>query len=54
MPAGIYTVFGDDERPIGTEEFRTAPGIAGSRYFSEIRLDDAAAEEIVDLSVNED
>ena len=55
MPAGTYTVFGDEGRPVGTEEFRTAPGIAGSRWFSTIRFSDpAAGEEIVDLSVDED
>ncbi len=54
MPAGTYTVFGLDGRPVGTEEFRTAPGIAGSRWFSTIRFSDpAAGEEVVDLSVDE-
>ncbi len=35
-------MFGDDGRAVGTEEFRTAPGIAGSRWFSTIRFGDAA------------
>lgn len=55
MPAGVYTIFDDDGRPFATEEFHTAPGIAGSRWFSTIRFSDPeAGEEIVDLSVDDD
>jgi hypothetical protein len=34
MPFGRYTVFGDSGEPVGTEEFRTAHGPMGWRYFS--------------------
>jgi len=36
MPAGTYTIIGDDGDPMGTEVFRCAPGPMGWRYFSEI------------------
>ena len=36
MPQGRYTVIGDDGDPVGTEEFRSAPGPAGWRYVSEV------------------
>ena len=36
MPQGRYTVIGDDGVPVGTEEFRCAPGPAGWRYVSEV------------------
>lgn len=36
MPAGMYTILGDDGERVGTEEFRCAPGPMGWRYFSEI------------------
>lgn len=36
MPFGRYTVFGDGGEPVGTEEFRAAPGPMGWRYFSEV------------------
>ena len=38
---------------MGTEEFHTAPGVAGTRWFSTIRFDDVSVgEEIVDISVD--
>lgn len=52
MPAGTYTIFDGNGRGFASEEFRTAPGIAGSRYFATIRFEDSADEEIVDLSVD--
>ncbi|MEX0834236.1 MAG: putative glycolipid-binding domain-containing protein [Actinomycetota bacterium] len=53
MPAGTYKVFDGSGRELGTEEFRTAPGIAGSRYFSTVRTSDPVPhEEVVDLSVD--
>lgn len=36
MPFGRYRVLGEDGRPIGTEEFRSAPGPMGWRSFSEV------------------
>ena len=36
MPFGRYTVFRDGGEPVGTEEFRAAPGPMGWRYFSEV------------------
>jgi hypothetical protein len=37
MPFGRYIVLGDDGEPVGTEEFRCAPGPMGWRYFAEIQ-----------------
>ncbi len=36
MPAGTYSIVGDDGAQVGTEDFRCAPGPMGWRYFSEI------------------
>lgn len=36
MPAGTYTILGEDGEPVGTEAFRCAPGPMGWRYFSQI------------------
>lgn len=36
MPVGTYTVMDGEGNPVGTEEFRCAPGPAGWRYFSNI------------------
>jgi hypothetical protein len=55
MPIGRYTVMDGDGRPMGTEEFRCAPGVAGWRYASEIRTDDPEPHrEVVDLVVDAD
>jgi len=51
MPTGRYTVLGDDGTPVGTEDFRCAPGPMGWRYFSDIRTDH---HEIVDIAVDRD
>ena len=51
MPLGRYTVLGDDGEPVGTEEFRCAPGPMGWRYFGEVQTDH---HEIVDLAVDAD
>jgi hypothetical protein len=52
MPVGRYVVM-DGGRPVGTEEFRCAPGPAGWRYFS--RIETILPEphlEVVDLVVD--
>ncbi|MEX0755451.1 MAG: hypothetical protein WD739_06220 [Actinomycetota bacterium] len=50
MPAGRYAVLDGDGDPVGTEEFRCAPGPMGWRYFSEITTSDPTPhEEVVDL-----
>ena len=51
MPLGRYTVLDDDGEPVGTEEFRCAPGPMGWRYFSEVQTDH---HEIVDVAVDAD
>lgn len=54
MPAGRYTVMDGDGRPVGTEDFRCAPGPAGWRYFAEIQTSvPEPHHEIVDLVVDE-
>lgn len=53
MPAGRYTVMDGDGNPVGTEDFRCAPGPMGWRYFSDIRTSDPEPHrEIVDLAVD--
>jgi hypothetical protein len=53
VPGGTYTLFGDTGQPIGTEEFRCAPGMAGWRCFSTQRMTHPNEhEEIVDISVD--
>ena len=53
MPFGRYTVFGDDGHPVGTEEFRSAPGPMGWRYFSEIETTDPSPHhETFDVAVD--
>jgi hypothetical protein len=55
MPVGRYAVMDGDGNPVGTEDFRCAPGPMGWRYFSDIEL--ASPErrhEIVDLAVDSD
>jgi hypothetical protein len=53
MPSGRYVVMDGDGNPVGTEEFRCAPGPAGWRYFSEIQTGlPERHDEIVDLVVD--
>jgi len=53
MPFGRYTVLGDDGAPVGTEEFRCAPGPMGWRYFAEIRTADPVPHhETLDVAVD--
>jgi hypothetical protein len=55
MPAGRYTVMNGDGIPVGTEDFRCAPGPMGWRYFSEIQTSDPSPHrEVVDLAVEAD
>ena len=55
MPAGVYDRFDGSGHPIGTEDFRTAPGVAGSRWFSTLRLAGPEnTEEIIDISTDAD
>ena len=39
MPFGRYSILGDDGEPVGTEDFRAAPGPMGWRYFSEVQTE---------------
>jgi hypothetical protein len=53
MPLGRYTVMDGDEKPVGTEDFRCAPGPMGWRYFSDVVLTDPEPRhEIVDLAAD--
>lgn len=53
MPVGRYTVMDGHGRPVGTEEFRCAPGPAGWRYFSAIEsVVPEPHREVVDLVVD--
>lgn len=53
MPMGGYIVMDGDGNPVGTEDFRCAPGPAGWRYFAEIQTDDPEPHrETVDLAVD--
>lgn len=53
MPSGRYTVMDGNRRPVGTEEFRCAPGPAGWRYFATIETSvPDPHSEIVDLVVD--
>ena len=55
MPFGRYTVFGEDGEPVGTEEFRCAPGPMGWRYFAEIETTDPVPHhETLDVAVDAD
>jgi hypothetical protein len=55
MPFGRYTVFGDDGEPVGTEEFRAAPGPMGWRYFSEVETKEPSHhQETLDFAVQAD
>jgi hypothetical protein len=50
MPSGLYRLFDDSGAPLGTEQFRCAPGPMGWRYFSTVQ--DARGVTNVDLSVD--
>jgi hypothetical protein len=53
MPAGRYVILGDDGEPVGSEEFRCAPGPMGWRYFSNIKtVEPLPHDEIVDVVVD--
>ena len=53
MPAGRYIVMDGDGNPVGTEDFRCAPGIAGWRYFSDVQVQvPEPHRETVDLVVD--
>jgi hypothetical protein len=55
MPFGRYTVFGEDGKPVGTEEFRCAPGPMGWRYFSQVEATDPSPHhETLDFAVDAD
>ena len=55
MPTGRYTVMDGQGNPVGTEEFRCAPGPAGWRYFSTIETSvPHPHRETVDLVVDSD
>jgi hypothetical protein len=50
MPAGRYAVLDGKGNPVGTEDFRCAPGPVGWRYFAEITTSEPFPhEEVVDL-----
>jgi hypothetical protein len=53
MPGGRYTILDGEGRPRGTEQFRSAPGPMGWRYFSDVDVDNwEPHHEIVDLAVD--
>ncbi|MGH2573270.1 MAG: putative glycolipid-binding domain-containing protein [Actinomycetota bacterium] len=53
MPIGVYTVMDGKGNPVGTEEFRCAPGPAGWRYFAAIETSvPEPHRETVDLVVD--
>jgi hypothetical protein len=53
MPVGRYVVMDGEGHPVGTEEFRCAPGPVGWRYFSRIEtILPEPHEEVVDLAVD--
>ena len=55
MPFGRYTGFGDGGEPVGTEDFRAAPGPMGWRYFSEVETKEPSYhQETLDLAVHAD
>ena len=54
MPVGRYTVMEGSGRPVGTEEFRSAPGPAGWRYVATIATSEPDPHrEVVDLVVDD-
>lgn len=53
MPRGRYTVLDGSGRPVGTEEFRCAPGPMGWRSFSDVDTTDPSPHrETIDLVVD--
>ena len=53
MPSGRYAVMDGDGNPVGSEEFRCAPGPMGWRFFSEIQTSEPEPHrETVDLAVD--
>src|SRR4051812_48639921 len=55
MPFGRYAVFGEDGKPVGTEEFRCAPGPMGWRYFGQVETTDPSPHhETLDFAVDAD
>jgi len=55
MPAGRYAILGGDGQPVGTEEFRCAPGPVGWRYFSEVDTSSPTPHhETIDVVVDAD
>ena len=55
MPFGRYTVIGEDGNPVGTEEFRSAPGPLGWRYFSQVETTEPSPHsETIDFAVDAD
>jgi hypothetical protein len=54
MPFGRYTVL-DEGEPVGTEEFRSAPGPMGWRSFSQVQTSQPSPHgETLDFAVNAD
>jgi hypothetical protein len=53
MPVGRYTVLDGSGTPVGTEEFRCAPGPSGWRYVSTVVTSDPESHrEVIDLVVD--
>lgn len=53
MPLGRYVILDDDGGRRGTEDFRSAPGPIGWRYFSDVQIETGEPHhEIVDLVVD--
>jgi hypothetical protein len=53
MPSGRYVILGDDGEPVGSEDFRCAPGPVGWRYFSEVdTAEHGPHHEVVDIAVD--
>jgi hypothetical protein len=55
MPAGRYSVLGDDGEPVGIESFRCAPGPMGWRYVSDVETNEYGSHRAnVDIVVDEE
>ncbi len=55
MPAGRYVVMDGESNPVGSEDFRCAPGPAGWRYVADITTSlPVPHHEKVDLAVDQD
>jgi hypothetical protein len=53
MPVGRYTILADGGEPVGTEEFRCAPGPMGWRSFSEVETSQPTQHhETIDVAVD--